>query len=88
LDAPEVIDLLVAGGVGVEAGLWNGQDAEKFVAEIDFEKCLRVLVEMTSSNGEGALRELIRSSLWLRTMLIWSVDSGSRYGHFVATELQ
>jgi uncharacterized protein (DUF849 family) len=64
-DAPEVIDLLVAGGVGVEAGLWNGQDAERFVAEIDFEKCLRVLVEMTSSNGEGALRELIRSSRYL-----------------------
>ena len=56
-DAPEVIDLLVAGGVGVEAGLWNGQDAERFVAEIDFEKCLRVLVEMTSGNGEEALRE-------------------------------
>jgi uncharacterized protein (DUF849 family) len=56
-DAPEVIDLLVAGGVGVEAGLWNRQDAERFVAEIDFEKCLRVLVEMTSGNGEEALRE-------------------------------
>ncbi len=56
-DAPEVIDLLVAGGVGVEAGLWNGQDAERFVAEIDFEKCLRVLVEMTSDNGEQALQE-------------------------------
>jgi uncharacterized protein (DUF849 family) len=56
-DAPEVIDLLVAGGVGVEAGLWNGQDAERFLAEIDFGKCLRVLVEMTSGNGEEALRE-------------------------------
>jgi uncharacterized protein (DUF849 family) len=56
-DAPEVIDLLVAGGVGIEAGLWNTQDAERFVAEIDFERCLRVLVEMTSSDGEEALRE-------------------------------
>jgi uncharacterized protein (DUF849 family) len=56
-DAPEVIDLLVAGGVGIEAGLWNARDAERFVTEIDFEKCLRVLVEMTSSNGDGALRE-------------------------------
>lgn len=59
-DAPEVIDLLVAGGVGIEAGLWNTQDAERFVAEIDFEKCLRVLVEMTSGNGEEALREAHR----------------------------
>jgi uncharacterized protein (DUF849 family) len=56
-DAPEVIDLLVAGGVGVEAGLWNSQDAGRFVAQIDFEKCLRVLVEMTTGNGEEALRE-------------------------------
>ena len=56
-DAPEVIDLLVAGGIGVEAGIWNRQDAERFVAQIDFEKCLRVLVEMTSGNGDEALRE-------------------------------
>jgi uncharacterized protein (DUF849 family) len=59
-DAPEVIDLLVAGGVGIEAGLWNIRDAERFVAEIDFKKCLRVLVEMTNSNGEEALREAHR----------------------------
>ena len=59
-DAPEVVDLLVAGGVGVEAGLWNTEDAERFVAKIDFKKCLRVLVEMTSSNGEEALREAHR----------------------------
>jgi uncharacterized protein (DUF849 family) len=56
-DAPEVVDLLIAGGIDVEAGLWNNQDAERFVAEIDFKKCLRVLVEMTSGNGEEALRE-------------------------------
>jgi uncharacterized protein (DUF849 family) len=56
-DAPEVMDLLIAGGIGVEAGLWNSQDAERFVAEIDFKKCLRVLVEMTGGNGEEALRE-------------------------------
>src|ERR1700753_2386911 len=52
-DASEVIEILVAGGIGVEAGLWNSRDAERFVAEINFEKCLRVLVEMTSSNGEA-----------------------------------
>jgi uncharacterized protein (DUF849 family) len=56
-DAPEVIDILVTDGVGVEAGLWNSQDAERFVAGIDFEKCLRVLVEMTGRDGEEALRE-------------------------------
>jgi uncharacterized protein (DUF849 family) len=57
VDAPEVIDIMVAGGVGVEAGLWNIQDAERFSAEIDFKKCLRVLVEITIGDGEEALRE-------------------------------
>ena len=59
-DAPDVIALLTAGGVGVEAGLWNTRDAERFVGSIDFSKCLRVLVEMTSNNAEEALREAHR----------------------------
>ena len=59
-DAPELIDLLRAGGVGVEAGLWNACDAARFVGAIDFAKCLRVLVEMTSDNAEEALREAHR----------------------------
>jgi len=59
-DATEVIDLLAGGGVGIEAGLWNSSDAERFVAEVDFDKCLRVLVEMTASNGDEALREAHR----------------------------
>jgi uncharacterized protein (DUF849 family) len=56
-DAPEVIDLLVEHGVGVEAGLWSSKDATRFVSVIPFEKCLRVLVEMTSSKPEDALKE-------------------------------
>jgi uncharacterized protein (DUF849 family) len=59
-DAPEVIELLIAGGVGIEAGLWNRRDAERSVAEIDFKTCLRVLVEMTNGDGEEALREAHR----------------------------
>ena len=56
-DAPDVIDLLIMQGVGVEAGLWNTQDAMRFVSEVSFRKCLRVLVEMTSGNPEEALKE-------------------------------
>ena len=59
-DAPEVIRLLADRGVGIEAGLWNTQDAERFVGEIDFRTCLRVLVEMTSDNAEEALDEAHR----------------------------
>jgi len=59
-DAPEVADLLVASGVGIEAGVWNAGDAERYVAEIDFDKCLRALVEMTDRNGDEALREAHR----------------------------
>ena len=49
-DAPEVIKLLVRHKVGIEAGLWNRHDAARFASEIQFESCLRVLVEMTSSD--------------------------------------
>ena len=57
VDAPDVIKLLVAQGVGVEAGLWNRQDAQRFVSEIDFGSCLRILVEMTSGDPVEALAE-------------------------------
>lgn len=56
-DALEVIDILVTSGVGVEAGLWSSQDARRFVADVRFEKCLRVLVEMTGDTGGEALEE-------------------------------
>jgi uncharacterized protein (DUF849 family) len=56
-DALEVIDLLASDGIGIEAGLWNRRDAERFVSDVAFEKCLRVLVEMTSGDPEEALRE-------------------------------
>ena len=56
-DAPEVIKLLVRHKVGIEAGLWNRHDAARFASEIQFESCLRVLVEMTSSDADAALQE-------------------------------
>ena len=56
-DAVDVIDFLHSRGIGIEAGLWNRQDAQRFVAEVSFGKCLRVLVEMTSDDEAEALAE-------------------------------
>jgi len=60
-DAVEVIDLLTGKGVGVEAGLWTALDSERFVSEVDPNKCLRVLIEMTSDDPAAALREAART---------------------------
>lgn len=56
-DAPEVIGLMAANGVGIEAGLWNAEDARRFIAEIKPDGCLRVLVEMTENDPVDALAE-------------------------------
>ncbi|MBX2806957.1 MAG: 3-keto-5-aminohexanoate cleavage protein [Hyphomicrobiales bacterium] len=56
-DAPEIIQMLIADGVGVEAGLWNAKDAQRFVAEISPDDCLRVLVEMNGMGADDALAE-------------------------------
>jgi uncharacterized protein (DUF849 family) len=59
-DAPEVIEMMVANGVGVEAGLWNAEDARRFIAEISPDNCLRVLVEMNGKDAGEALAEADR----------------------------
>jgi len=59
-DAVEVINLLTRKGIGVEAGLWTVDDTEKFVTEIDPDKCLRVLIEMTADDPAAALTEARR----------------------------
>ena len=60
-DAVEVIDLLTRKGIGVEAGLWTARDVERFVSEVDPNKCLRVLIEMTADDPATALREAGRA---------------------------
>lgn len=52
-DAPDVIEMLAAKGVSVEAGVWNVRDAERFLSGIAFENCLRVLVEMRGDPDEA-----------------------------------
>ncbi|MFZ5674581.1 MAG: 3-keto-5-aminohexanoate cleavage protein [Pseudomonadota bacterium] len=45
-DAADVIDLMLAKGIGVEAGLATAADAHKFVTLATARDCLRILVEI------------------------------------------
>ncbi len=56
-DALEVMAILRGMGVGIEAGLWSTDDARRFIDEIDFDTCLRVLVEIPDVNGDEATSE-------------------------------
>jgi uncharacterized protein (DUF849 family) len=57
-DAAEMIALVLGKGIGVEAGLWSPGDAEKFVADPNAHRCLRVLLEINerdfSAGAESA----------------------------------
>ncbi len=53
-DAEEKIEILLSKGVGIEAGIWNSKDAERFIKFSDRNRCLRILIEMTSSQPEFA----------------------------------
>lgn len=55
-----MIILLGALDVGVEAGIWSVQDAERFVALSTADRCLRILVEMTSDDPVEASNEAAR----------------------------
>ena len=56
-DAPETMDILIVKGVGIESGLWNRQDAERFFDLPHARHCLRVLIEMSGDDSEEALAE-------------------------------
>jgi uncharacterized protein (DUF849 family) len=49
-DAPDVIALALAQGIGIEAGLWSTRDAERFVQVADAPRCLRVLIEINEQD--------------------------------------
>jgi uncharacterized protein (DUF849 family) len=59
-EAIEVIDLLYSRGIGIEAGIWDQRDAQRFVGAVSLDRCLRVLVEMTSNDEGEALSEASR----------------------------
>ncbi len=75
-DSTEVIDLALAKGIGVEAGIWSAADAEKFVAHPTASHCLRVLIEINEQDpaaAMGAYREITaildRASILLPRLL-------------------
>ena len=53
-DAPENMALLLSKGIGIEAGIWSAEDAERFVTLPFATKCLRILLEMTSEDPAEA----------------------------------
>ena len=56
-DAADTMGALDRLGVGIEAGLWNRADAERFIAMPRARECLRVLVEMTDDDPGRAMAE-------------------------------
>jgi uncharacterized protein (DUF849 family) len=55
-DAPEIIDLVLGKGIGVEAGLWSASDAERFVADRNARNCLRVIIEINEQEFSAGLQ--------------------------------
>lgn len=69
-DAPEMIALALSRDIGVEAGLWSADDAERFVALPQAREALRILIEINEQDeAEGleaaaAIRKVLaRASL-------------------------
>jgi uncharacterized protein (DUF849 family) len=59
-DAPEVMEVVRARGIGIEAGLWTAADAGRFVRLPQAPTCLRVLVEVTDDDPAAAQAEAER----------------------------
>ena len=55
VDAIALMELLLERNVGIEAGLWQRQDAERLLASGLAERCLRILVEPITEDPEEAL---------------------------------
>lgn len=56
-DAPDTMDILLAKGVGIEAGIWSSRDAERFVLLPQAQRCLRILLEMPDVEPGAAMAE-------------------------------
>jgi len=55
-DAPEVIDIMLAKGIGIEAGLASVADARRLAGLARAKDCLRVLIEIEVQSVEKALQ--------------------------------
>ena len=58
-DAPEVMDIMLEQGIGIEAGIWTRDDAFRFVSLQQGPRCLRFLVETISDDPEAAMQEYV-----------------------------
>lgn len=56
-DSSQTMEVLLAKGIGIEAGLWTEADARRFVSLPQAARCLRVLIEITHQDREKALAE-------------------------------
>lgn len=54
-DAPQMIELAMARGIGVEAGLWSVADAERFVKLPQARQARRILIEINEQDVEEGL---------------------------------
>ncbi len=75
-DAPEIIALALEKGIGVEAGLWSTEDAERFIALHTAPRALRALLEINEQDtaeaiavAHGILAILQRAGLRLPVLL-------------------
>ncbi|WP_181707817.1 3-keto-5-aminohexanoate cleavage protein [Chthonobacter rhizosphaerae] len=54
-DSAEVISLALAGGIGVEAGVWSPADVDRLAAHKDAGRCLRLLMEINEQDPADAI---------------------------------
>ena len=66
-DAPQVISMMHARGIGVEAGVWSVADAKRLSREVPKTSILRVLIEMPDAQGPTVRTEAARCIEMLRT---------------------
>ena len=59
-DCIEVIEIMHARGIGIEAGVWSSADARKLCREANKSDLLRVLIEMPDIPAPGARTEAMR----------------------------
>jgi uncharacterized protein (DUF849 family) len=82
-DAPELIAMVLAKGIGVEAGLWSVADAARFVRLADAPRCLRVLIEINEQDAaEGlavaaGIREALSSAGLALPQLLHGFDASA-----------
>lgn len=79
-DAPDVMEMMYARGIEVEAGVWSLPDARRLTHEIPQSEVLRVLIEMQDWPGARARTEAalviehLKASGWRRPILLHGLD--------------